>query len=56
MVEESDESVYWLEVIEDSKLSNNPDELNRLLKEAMEISKIMTKSKDTTYRSMNQIN
>ena len=56
VVEESDESVYWLEVIEDSKLSNNPDELNRLLKEAMEISKIMTKSKDTTYRSMNQIN
>ncbi len=56
VVEESDESVYWLEVIADAELSNNPDELNRLLIEAVEISKIMTKSKDTTYRNMNQKN
>lgn len=54
VVEESDESIYWLEVIQDSKLSNDQDELTRLLQEATEISKIMTKSKDTTYRSMNQ--
>lgn len=56
VVEESDESIYWLEVIQDSKLSNDLDELTRLLQEATEISKIMTKLKDTTYRSMNQKN
>ena len=55
-VEESDESVYWLEVIQDSKLSNDQNELARLLQETVEISKIMTKSKDTTYKNMNQKN
>lgn len=54
VVEESDESVYWLEVIEEANLSNNSKELIRLMKEAVEISKIMTKSKDTTYRNINQ--
>ena len=53
VVEESDESIYWLEVIQDTKLSNNLNELTRLLQEAVEISKIMTKSKDTTYKSIN---
>ncbi|MFV0269124.1 MAG: four helix bundle protein [Draconibacterium sp.] len=56
VVEESDESVYWLEVIKDASLSGNQEELTRLLNEATELTKIMTKSKDTTYRSMNQKN
>ena len=56
VVEESDESIYWLEVIQDSKLSNDQNELTRLLQEAVEMSKIMTKSKDTTYKNMNQSN
>lgn len=56
VVEESDESVYWLEVIKDANLSGNQEELTRLLNEATELSKIMTKSKDTTYRNMNQKN
>nr|WP_319512708.1 four helix bundle protein [uncultured Draconibacterium sp.] len=53
VVEESDESVYWLEVIEEANLSSDPNELIRLLKEAIEISKIMTKAKDTTYKNLN---
>ncbi|WP_321375132.1 four helix bundle protein [uncultured Draconibacterium sp.] len=53
VVEESDESVYWLEVIKEANLSSDPKELVRLLKEATEISKIMTKAKDTTYKNLN---
>lgn len=56
VVEESDESIYWLEVIQDSNLSSDPKELECLLKEAIEISKIMTKSKDTTFKNMNHSN
>lgn len=49
VVEESDESEYWLEVIHDTNLSNDLKELLRLLKEANEISKIMTKAKSSSY-------
>ncbi len=52
VVEEADESVFWLEVIEDSNLSNDPTELKRLLNEGTEIMKITTKSKDTTYKKL----
>jgi len=52
VVEEADESVFWLEVIEDSNLSNDPVELKRLLDEGTEILKITTKSKDTTYKRL----
>ena len=53
VVEESDETVFWLEVIEESDLSNDIIELKRLLQEGTEILKILTKSKDTTYRKIN---
>ena len=52
VVEEADESVFWLEVIEDSNLSNDPVELKRLLDEGTEILKITTKSKDTTFKKL----
>ncbi len=52
-VEEADESCYWLEVIEDTNLTNKMEDLSRLLNEANEISKILSKSKDTTYKNMN---
>jgi len=52
VVEESDESLFWLEVIEESGLSNNPAELNRLLEEATEIVKIVSKTKDTMYKKL----
>ncbi len=49
VVEESDESVYWLEVIQDAFLSKDEKELQRLLNEANEILKIMSKAKDSSY-------
>ncbi|MCD4791929.1 MAG: four helix bundle protein [Bacteroidales bacterium] len=51
VVEEADETEYWLEVIKDAELSNDPKELNRLLKEANEINRIMSKAKNTSYNN-----
>ena len=53
VVEESDETEYWLEVIKGSDLSNDIKELNRLLIETNEITKIMTKAKKTTSDNKN---
>jgi len=50
VVEESDESEYWLEVINDAKLSSDQKELNRLLKESNEITRIMSSAKANTSR------
>jgi len=52
VVEEADESEYWLEVIEDATFSNEEKELERILIEATEITKIMSKAKDSTYSKM----
>lgn len=49
VTEETDKSVFWLEVINDTRLSANQKELERLLYEGTEILKIITKSKDTAY-------
>lgn len=51
VVEEADESLYWLELIFDTDLSNNKNELKRLTIEADEITKIMGKAKDSTYKN-----
>ncbi len=49
VVEEADESSYWLEVIGEANLAANNEELTRLTNEANEITKIMTKAKNSTY-------
>ncbi len=49
VVEEVDESEYWLEIIQDAGLSNEDKELERLHKEAIEITKIMSKAKSSAY-------
>jgi four helix bundle protein len=49
VVEEADETEYWLEVIYESNLFKNKLENERLLNEANEIVKIMTSAKNTTY-------
>lgn len=49
--EEVDESEYWLEIIKDTSMTESSAELNRLLIEANEISRIITEAKDTTYNS-----
>jgi len=50
VVEEADESEYWLEVIKDANLSADLVELERLTIEVGEITKIMAKAKDSTYK------
>ncbi len=47
VVEESDESVYWLEIIKDANLSYDIKELSRLTEEGIEITKIMNTTKNT---------
>jgi len=51
VVEEADESQYWLEIIKDSNLSNDNEELIRLASEINEIIKIMAKAKNSSYKN-----
>lgn len=53
VVEEADESQYWFETIDKAHLSSDQTELNKFLSECTEILKILTKSKDTTYKNIN---
>jgi len=50
VVEEVDETEYWLEIIDEARLSKDSVELARLTNEANEITKIMTKAKSSTYQ------
>ncbi len=49
VVEEADESEYWLEIIKDANLSEDSDELYSLIKEAGVITKSMTRAIDSSY-------
>ena len=50
VVEEADESYFWLTLLKETKLAKEED-LNPLLKEALEILKIMSKAKSTLYNN-----
>lgn len=52
VVEEADESVFWFEVIAEAKILNNK-ETERLLNEATEILKIVSKSRKTAKENNN---
>jgi four helix bundle protein len=54
VTEESDESEYWLTIIRDTDLSNDKKEQQRLLTEAEEILKIMSKAKNSTYTNIHK--
>ena len=47
VVEEVDETKYWLEIISEAKLSNKLEFLNRLYKDANEISKIVSSARNS---------
>ena len=49
VVEESDESEYWLEIINEADLSNDIKMLSYLLTEANELTRIMATAKNSTY-------
>jgi four helix bundle protein len=53
VVEEADESEFWLEVILEANLSTDEIELQRLLIEASELLKITAAAKNSTYNSKN---
>lgn len=53
VVEEADETEFWLELILESNLSNEISELQRLLEEVSEIIKITSKAKISTYNLNN---
>ena len=53
VVEEADETEFWLELILESDLSNKKVELQRLLQEVSEIIKITSKAKISTYNLNN---
>ena len=50
VVEEADETEYWLEIIDEAKLSKDKVELARLTIEANEITRIMTAAKNSSYQ------
>ena len=51
VVEEADESEYWLELIKETDLSGNQEELTRLIHEIREIIKIISKAKNSLYNN-----
>lgn len=50
VVEEADESLYWLELIEQLKVRCNLNELKRLKMEAESILKVVAAAKNKTYK------
>ncbi len=44
------EKEMFIEIINEANLSNDREELLRLIKEANEITRIMTKAKNSSYR------
>ena len=48
VVEEIDESEYWLEIIKETDLNPDKVELERLLNEANELLRILAKAKEST--------
>lgn len=48
VVEEADETLFWLELLNETKLAPN-ERLKYLLNESLEILKIMSKAKSTTF-------
>jgi len=53
VVEESDESLFWLELIRDSAIKNN-DKTNALMKEAEELLYIFAASRKSLKLNLNQ--
>jgi four helix bundle protein len=50
VVEELDESDFWLEIISEAKLSVNNEVLTKLKSEAIELLRILSSAKDTVYK------
>ena len=51
VIEEADESEFWLEIIEEKDLISKDPEVNRLKKEAHELTSIFIKSRMTAQKN-----
>jgi len=49
-LEEADESHYWLEIIEAKDIQCNKEELQFLIKESDEITRILSTARSNTYK------
>jgi len=49
VVEEADETLFWLELLTDLNLLDNNDALNQLIDETEQILKVVAKAKNTNY-------
>jgi len=56
VIEEADETLFWLEIIEELNVINNEIELKRLLKEADELVAIFVSSVKTVKNRINKKN
>ena len=54
VIEEADETLFWLEIIEELKVINNGIEITRLLKEADELVAIFVSSVKTVKKRLNK--
>jgi four helix bundle protein len=54
VVEETDESLFWLEILEESEIGVDKYLVKEFQKEWLEILKIMAKAKQNAYRSVNR--
>ena len=52
VVEEADETEYWLEIIQESELTCDEAKLLELRTEASELTRILAKAKKSTYTSI----
>ncbi len=50
VLEEADETLYWLEIIEELDLVENTEELKRLQEESIEIIKVLTAARNKKYK------
>jgi four helix bundle protein len=53
VIEEADETLYWLELLHETKKLNNT-EFEKLHKETLEILSIMSKTKNSTLKNLEQ--
>lgn len=54
VIEEADETLYWLELLHETKKLNNA-EFEKLHNETLEILSIMSKTKNTTLKNLEQL-
>ena len=51
VVEEADETLFWLELISELNLLDNIDVLNQLMNETEQVLKVVAKAKNTNYET-----